>query len=209
MSNWTDDEIVLVSAIEHYSYCPRQCALIHVEKVFDENVFTLRGRMMHERVDNPTETTEDGVRVERALLIWSDEHGLQGRADAIEFHPDGTIFPIEYKIDTRKSNRHDELQLCAEALCLEEMIGRPVTNGAIYSGTAHRRREVEFTDDLRRRTLAVVAEVRVMMQGASLPEPTDDVRCPNCSLKHVCMPSTANMDVGFDLFHPTVEGVPE
>ncbi len=209
MPQWNDDEIVLVSAIEHYSYCPRQCALIHIEKVFDENVFTLRGSMAHERVDQPTDTTEDGVKVERALPIWSERYGLQGKADVVEFHTGGTVFPVEYKIDTRKASRHDDLQLCAEAICLEEMLDRPVTRGAVYSGTARRRREVEFTDQLREKTLTAVDSIRTTMRKGKLPEPVNDDRCPNCSLNHVCMPSTANVTVGFDVFHPTEVEAPE
>ena len=203
MPDWSDDEIVLVSALEHYSYCPRQCALIHVEKVFDENVFTLRGSMAHQRVDQPMDTIEDGIRAERALPIWSERYGLQGKADVVEFHPDGSVFPVEYKIDTRKTSRHDDLQLCAEALCLEEMLGRPVTCGAVYSGTARHRRDVEFSLELRERTLAAVETVRRMLRDAGLPEPVDDSRCPNCSLVHVCMPSIAKITTGFDVFVPT------
>src|SRR5665811_121513 len=107
MSEWNDDDIVLVSAIEHYSYCPRQCALIHVEKVFDENVYTLRGTMAHKRADEPIEAAEHDVKVERALPIWSDVHGLQGKADVVEFHQDGSVYPVEYKIGGRKASEHD------------------------------------------------------------------------------------------------------
>ncbi|MBI2842477.1 MAG: CRISPR-associated protein Cas4 [Armatimonadetes bacterium] len=215
MPERSDDEIVLVSAIEHYSYCPRQCALIHIEKVFDENVFTLRGSMAHARVDQPVDTVQDGVTVERALPIWSEQYGLQGKADVVEFHPDGAIYPVEYKIGGRKPSEHDDLQLCAQAICLEEMLGRPVTRGAVYSGTSRHRREVDFTDQLRKRSLEVVAAIREMQSKGTLPEPVDDARCPNCSLVHVCMPSVASVttlhrpyEVGEDcndVFNPTDE----
>lgn len=200
---------VLISAIEHYSYCPRQCALIHVEKVFDENVFTLRGSMSHERVDRPVDNVQDGVKTERALPIWSERYGLQGKADVVEFHPDGSVYPVEYKLDTRKVSGHDDLQLCAQAICLEEMLDRPVLRGAVYSGSARHRREVEFTDDLRKRTLDTVEAIRSMQDQGSLPEPVDDPRCPNCSLVHVCMPSLVSMWTGFDTFIPTDEETPE
>lgn len=209
MPDWNDDDIVMVSAIEHYSYCPRQCALIHVEKVFDENVFTLRGSMAHERVDQPTDTVQDGVTVERALPIWSERYGLQGRADVVEFHPDGSVYPVEYKIDTRKTSGHDDLQLCAQAICLEEMLGRPVLCGAVYSGSARHRREVEFTENLRERTLAAIESIRDMRNKGSLPEPVNDSRCPNCSLVHVCMPSVAAAWSGFDVYSPTDEEAPK
>jgi len=205
----SDDDFIMISAITHYSYCPRRCALVHIEHVFEENVFTLRGTMAHERVDQPIDTVMDGVTVERALPIWSERYGLQGRADVVEFHSDGSVYPVEYKIDTRKTSNHDDLQLCAQAICLEEMLDRPVLRGAINSGTAKHRREIEFTDDLRARTFAAVEAIRSMQGNGILPEPVNDSRCPNCSLVHVCMPSVATEWTGFDAFHPTDEGVPE
>ena len=165
MPEWSDDQIVLVSAIEHYSYCPRQCALIHVEKVFDENIFTLRGSMAHSRADEPTETEEHGVTVERALPIWSERHGLQGKADVVEFHSDGSVRPIEYKMGGKRPAEHDDLQLCAQAICLEEMFDKPIEQGAIFSSTARHRREVVFGDDLRRKTLEVVEAIRKMQDS--------------------------------------------
>lgn len=185
----TTDNPVFVSALEHYSYCPRQCALIHVEQVYDENVFTLRGSMAHIRADEPTERTEDGMIVERALPIWSEKHGLFGRADVVEFRPDGCIYPVEYKYGAKRAKIHDELQLCAQAICLEEMFDRPVTHGAVYSSSSRQRREVEFTQELRDKTLEMVGSVRAMLAVGRLPPPADDSRCPNCSLVHVCMPS--------------------
>lgn len=186
---YSDDEIVMVSAIEHYSYCPRQCALIHVERVFDENVFTLRGSLAHERVDKPSERTEEHVSVERALPIWSEQYGLIGKADAVEFRPDGSIYPVEYKITPKHQVKHAVVQLCAQAICLEEMFGRSVTHGAIYSSSSHHRTEVEFTTKLRQETLGIVESIRRLQKLACLPEPVDDARCPNCSLVHVCLPS--------------------
>ncbi len=186
-----DDWPVLISALEHYSYCPRQCALIHVERIFDENVFTLRGRYAHERSDKPQTTLEGGVRMERALPLWSDQLGLQGRGDVVEFHPDGRIVPVEYKNGPRRERRHDDVQLCAQALCLEEMLGRAVETGAVYSLQTHRRREVVFTDDLREETKNIIAEVRAMQQSRGpLPPALNDSRCPRCSLLDACVPAT-------------------
>jgi len=189
MRDWTDEDIVLVSAIEHYSYCPRQCALIYVEKVFDENIFTLRGGMAHERVDIPDSLVEHGVHVEKALPIWSDSYGLQGRADVVEFRADGSVFPIEYKVGPRKADIHDDLQLCAQAICLEEMLGVRVLSGAVFHSSSHQRREVEFVEDLREGALSIVEQVRVLQNAGTLPPPVNDKRCPNCSLVERCMPS--------------------
>jgi CRISPR-associated exonuclease Cas4 len=123
---------IMLSALQHWSYCPRQCALIHVEQAFDENVFTMRGNAAHERVDDPGFETFEGVRAERALPVWSERLGLIGKCDVVEFHPDGHIFPVEYKHGKKREKIHDDLQLGAQAMCLEEMTGKTITHGAIY-----------------------------------------------------------------------------
>jgi CRISPR-associated exonuclease Cas4 len=121
---------VPISAIEHYSYCPRQCALIHVEQVFEENVFTIRGRLAHERVEQGEETSASGVRVFRDVPLWSERLGLRGKADVVEMRPEGP-YPVEYKVGKRHG-AHADLQLCAQALCLEEMLASTVERGAIF-----------------------------------------------------------------------------
>lgn len=186
-----EEQIVLISALEHFSYCPRQCALIHVERIFDENVFTLRGRHAHERADAAGSSLENGVRIERALPLWSDRWGLLGKGDVVEFHPDGRVVPVEYKNGPRRERQHDDIQLCAQALCLEEMLGVSVEQGAVYSLQTHRRREVDFGDDLRDETLEVIAGVRAMQTSTGpLPPALNDARCPRCSLLDACVPAT-------------------
>ena len=178
----------MVSALEHYAYCPRQCALIHVEHVFEENVYTVRGRRVHEQVDEPVVSVEGGVRVERSVPVWSDRLGLVGKADVVEFLEDGTPYPVEYKHGPRRKKRHDDLQLCAQAICLEEMLDRAVPRGAVYHHKSRRRREVEFTAALRADVERTVHAVRQMLASADLPPPAADARCPNCSMIDVCMP---------------------
>lgn len=114
-----------ISALEHWSYCPRQCALIHMEQSFSENRHTLRGRAAHAAVDTPDYEIRAGVRAERALPLWSDALGLSGRTDIVEFLPDGTAYPVEYKHGPKRQRAHDNLQVAAQALCLEEMTGNP------------------------------------------------------------------------------------
>jgi CRISPR-associated exonuclease Cas4 len=184
---WHDADLVMVSALEHWSYCPRQCALIHLDQVWDENIYTLRGRHAHEKVDIPDAELRDGVRVERALPIWSDRLGLVGKADVVEYHGD-IPYPLEYKHGNRRHREHDDLQLCAQALCLEEMSGRPVPCGAIYHHRSRRRREVAFTAVLRDRTEQAVREVRELLRNKRLPPPVNDARCDNCSLRESCLP---------------------
>ena len=116
-----DDTLQIpLSALQHYSYCPRQCALIHQEQTFTENVFTLRGQRVHERVDEPDTRSEKGVRIEQALPLYCDRLGLSGKADIVEFLPDGTPRPVEYKHGPRRQKEHDDIQVAAQALCLED-----------------------------------------------------------------------------------------
>ncbi len=189
---WRDAEVVPLSALQHYAYCPRQCALIHVEQVWDENVYTLRGRRAHERVDAPKGMTRDGLRTELALPLFSDALGLTGRADAVEFEPDGTPFPVEHKVGERKKSalarRADEVQLCAQALCLEEMFGCDVPAGALYYRKSRRRHEVAFSSALRTETHEIIGKVRALLRARRLPPPVADARCPRCSLIESCMP---------------------
>lgn len=180
----------MISALEHYSYCPRQCALIHVEQVFDENLYTLRGRRVHERADNPESRLEENVRVERGLPLFSERLGLVGKGDVVEFHPNGMPYPVEYKSGGRRQQLHDDLQLCAQAMCLEEMLERGVPRGAIYHYASRRRREVVFDDELRSTTEETVRKVRELLVTATVPPPVADARCPKCSLFDACMPFT-------------------
>lgn len=182
------DEYVLISALQHYAYCPRQCALIHVEQTFEENLYTLRGQRVHERVDIPDVETIETVRVERALPLWSHRLGLTGIADVVEFIEDGTPYPVEYKSGPRKPRDADDLQLCAQALCLEEMLTRPVPAGAIYHHASKRRREVRFDESLRSLVVETTREVRALLATGQLPPPVADARCPDCSLIDACMP---------------------
>jgi len=183
-----DDDLILVSAVEHYSYCPRQFGLIHLEQLYEENVLTLQGSRIHRRVDEEHTTWEEGKRIERAVPLWSEKWGLVGKADAVEFHPDGKVVPVEYKRGGRRALRHDALQLCAQAFCLEEMLQRPVEQGALYYHSSRRRREVALDTSLRRDTARAIAEMRDLLHSGRLPPPVNDARCPNCSLIAACCP---------------------
>jgi len=184
----TDDDPIMISALEHWSYCPRQCALIHLEQTFDENLYTLRGNAAHARVDEPTSEEIQGVRVERAVPLWSKRLGLVGKADVVEFHGD-TPYPVEYKHGPRREHEHDDLQVCAQAMCLEEMVGKAVTRGAIFHHSSRRRREVVFDESLRHSVEEAVVAIRTMLAERVLPPPVNDKRCDHCSLKESCLPS--------------------
>jgi CRISPR-associated exonuclease Cas4 len=182
------DDPIPISALNHYGYCPRRCALIHVEQIFDENVYTLRGRSLHARVDQPVGEFQAGVRIERALPLWSIRLGLVGKADVVEFHG-LTPLPVEYKSGRLRQFENDDLQLCAQGLCLEEMTGKEVPLGAIYHHGSRRRRDVIFDSTLRDQVETSVAKVRELLGSKVLPPPVNDNRCRHCSLKESCMPA--------------------
>lgn len=185
-------EPIPVAALQHWCYCPRQCLLIHAEQAFAENVHTLRGQAVHERVDQAGMETRAGVRSARAVPLWCDRLGLVGKADVVEFSADGTPYPVEYKHGRKgraAKGLHDHLQLAAQALCLEEMTGKAVTVGAIYHASSHRRREVAISDELRLLVEQTVLAIREALAAAMLPPPTNDPRCRECSLIDLCQPA--------------------
>ena len=177
---------VPISAIEHYSYCPRQCALIHVEQTFDENLYTIRGAIAHERVESGEESAGETGRVLRAIPLWSGRLHVRGKADVVEMRPEGP-YPVEYKVG-RSPGRHAERQLCAQALCLEEMLGVSVDTGAIYSVATRRRQAVAFDRQLRAETIAIIEAIRADMIAQRLPPAPNDTRCRHCSLINSCLP---------------------
>lgn len=187
-----NSDLVPVSALNQYAYCPRRCALIHVEQTFDENIYTMRGRDLHERTDTPEESGREGeIRVERALPLWSKKLGLVGKADVVEFCED-VPYPVEYKSGRRSHWENDDLQLCAQAMCLEEMTGKSVPRGAIYHHGSRRRREVIFGEALRSHVGAAVTAIRELLSARVLPPPVNDKRCDHCSLRESCMPSVVD-----------------
>lgn len=196
-----------LSALQHWAYCPRQCGLIHLEQAFAENIHTARGQAVHHQVDTPGYEIKSGVRVERALPLWSDRLTLIGKADLVEFHPDGTIFPVEFKHGAKRQKLHDDLQLAAQAMCLEDMLGRPVPKGAIFHATSHRRREVAITPELRQLVIETAEAIRAMLASGKLPPPVNDSRCKECSLKDICQPEaiagrSRQQQQQSDLFNP-------
>jgi CRISPR-associated exonuclease Cas4 len=184
----TETDPVPLSALQHWMYCPRQCGLIHLEQAFADNVHTARGQAVHHLVDTPGYEIKSGVRVERALPVWSDRLNLIGKADLVEFHPDGSVYPVEFKHGAKRQKIHDDIQLAAQAMCLEDMLNRPVPKGAIFHASSHRRREVAITPALRHLVVETADAIRAMLASGKLPPPVNDARCRECSLKEICQP---------------------
>ena len=187
MNSIADDPIPL-SALNHWSYCPRRYYLIHVEGEFVDNIHTSRGQAEHQRVDEIRHQTTGNPRIETALPVWCERLGLVGKCDVVEFLADGTPYPVEYKHGARKKWINDDLQLAAQALCLEEMTGKPVPKGAIYHFSSRRRREVNISATLREKVEAALVGIRSLMREGRLPPPVNDRRCDPCSLRDICQP---------------------
>ncbi len=187
------DELVPLSALQHWVVCPRQCCLIHLEQQWAENLATAEGRLLHERVHELGRELRRGVRVVTSMPLRSRALGLVGVADLVELHrmPDGRWrpYPVEFKRGRPKPHEADQVQLCAQAMALEEMFGISVPEGALYYGKQRRRRVVHFDDTLRARTRAVANEVRIALAAGQTPPPIyDKSRCDPCSLIHLCHP---------------------
>ncbi|MCC8539030.1 CRISPR-associated protein Cas4 [Xanthomonas axonopodis pv. poinsettiicola] len=187
-----DEDLIPLSALQHYLYCPRQCALIHVERQWAENRQTAEGRLLHERADAPQSQRRHGVRTVTAMPLLALELGITGKADVVEFHHDSAgefAFPVEYKRGRPKAHRADEVQLCAQGLCLENMLGRSVPAGALFYGQTRRRKDVIFDAALRELTHRTITDTRVLLSGGMTPSARYDAkRCDACSLIDLCQP---------------------
>jgi CRISPR-associated exonuclease Cas4 len=190
-----DPEPIPLSALQHAVYCLRQAALIHLERLWAENRFTAEGQVLHLASDRPGARKARGLRRVSSLAVASRRLGIAGVADLVEFHtgPDGeTPYPIEIKRGKPKGHRADEVQLCAQALCLEEMTRRPVPEGALYYATTKRRLAVRFDEDLRRLTEETAAELRAVFDSQETPAAVWRAsRCRACSLLELCRPKAA------------------
>jgi len=191
------DDLLPLSGLQHLIYCERQFALIHVEQLWAENPLTISGRQLHDRVDLPGESFGADVRIARAVTLRSDRLQLAGKADVVEFHretgADGNVlwrpFPVEYKRGRPKAGGADEVQLCAQAICLEEMLGAGVPKGALFYGTTRRRKPVDFTAELRSRVEAAARRCHELFRSRTTPRVARDKRCDHCSLLELCLPA--------------------
>lgn len=194
---YADDDLLPLSALQHLLFCPRQCALIHVERLWVENRYTAEGQVLHQRVDRPGEHREPGVRTAYAVDLKSRTLGLVGKADAVEYrHHDGLWrpYPVEYKRGRPKKGNHDRVQLCAQALCLEEMHGMGIDEGALFYGTPRRREVVSLTDSLRTETIDAALALHHLVEEGLTPPPVYTKGCDTCSFLDLCMPK--DMGVG-------------
>lgn len=186
---FAEAELVPISAIQHMLYCPRQCALIHIERQWAENRYTAEGRVLHQRVDAGAKERRGETRFERAVPLRSLRLGVSGVADVVEIHAGNRLYPVEYKRGRPKAHQADEVQLCAQAMCLEEMLGTQVPEGALFYGRNRRRKIVAFDDQLRALTERTVADTRrLLAEGKTPPPEYAPAKCDPCSLNEICQP---------------------
>jgi len=186
---------IYLSALQHYAFCPRQCALIHNEQVWAENYLTAQGQLLHERVDQGVPEKRRGIRFERGVAVAAPKLGLIGKLDLVEVEiSSGICFPVEYKRGKPKVENIDLIQLCAQALCLEEMRGLPVLKGAIWYWQTRHRHEVEIDSALRVETLNIIHAVQELLQSGVTPKASYDKKCKACSLFDLCNPQWSGKD---------------
>jgi CRISPR-associated exonuclease Cas4 len=191
---YNEDDLIQLSSLQHMVFCPRQFALIHIEQVWAENRQTAEGRIMHEKVHEENRESRGKLRVEYGVPLRSLRLGLIGKADIVEFHrlPDGLWqpFPVEYKRGKPKADDCDKVQLCAQALCLEEMLNVKITQGALFYGKTRRRLDVSFDEKLRQKTEKTAVSVRLLIESRITPAPVYTKKCESCSLVAECLPKT-------------------
>ncbi len=187
---YSEDELLALSGLQHFVFCPRQWALIHIEQQWVENRLTVEGKVLHTKVDEGKPESRDGYRIERSIPLRSFELGLTGKADVVEYPLDrrSAPVPVEYKRGKEKDHDADLVQLCAQAMCLEEMTGQQILEGAIFYGTPRRRIRVDFDDELRSKTRTVAADMHRLYRLAETPGPDYAPKCKNCSLIEICEP---------------------
>ncbi len=181
-------EQIPLSLLNDFLYCPRRAGLKIVEGVRSTNEHTLRGDIVHEHSDLPGFEAVRGVKLLRALPVWSARLGLSGKCDIVEEHPDGSLVPVEFKLGRRRAWENDDVQVCAQGLCLEEMFGRTVGRGAIFHASSKQRREVVFDEALRARTAQTAADLNALMESGRTPPAVLKPACEECSLYAICLP---------------------
>jgi CRISPR-associated exonuclease Cas4 len=188
-------EAILISALNQYALCPRRCALMHIDGIWADNEHTTLGSLLHNRTDEPGYETDGEVKLLRALPLYSLRYGLTGKADIVEMR--GSVpLPVEYKKGRRRQFDNDDIQLCAQAFCLEEMFGVSVLEGAIYHATSKRRRKVIFGAGLRQETAQTIMAVRSLLALGRIPPAELKPRCSGCSLRPMCLPELTGMRPG-------------
>ena len=191
-----DENLIPISALQHYAYCPRQCALIHLEQAWENNKFTAQGNRLHQRVDSGAIEERKNIRYERSVYVQSYSLGLTGKLDLLEIHQlYENMVPVEYKRGSPKEEDWDRIQLCAQALCLEEMRNITIKEGAIWYFKTRQRENVELSIEIRQKTLDIIEDVHKLFAFKTTPkELATEEKCNSCSLIDICCPDWLRTD---------------
>jgi len=192
---YSEDDLIQLSALQHFMFCKRQCALIHIEQIWSENLFTAEGRIMHEKVDTANREVRGNVRIDYSVPLRSLRLGLIGKADVVEFHKHGDKwipFPVEYKRGKPKINDCDKVQLCAQAICLEEMLNVEIPEGALFYGQTRHRLDVKLDAPLRLETEDAAKKVHALIESGLTPRAEYSKKCKKCSLVELCLPKASS-----------------
>jgi len=197
---YSEDDFLQLSALQHFVFCKRQCALIHIEQAWSENVLTVEGRIMHENVHEERAENLAGIRIVRGMSLHSFELGLSGKADMVEFYKIRDCskwkpFPIEYKRGKPKADDSDKIQLCAQALCLEEMMKVKIDDGALFYGKIRHRFNVAFDDLLRQKTKETAMKLHIFIEDGKTSPPVYSPKCKSCSFIDECLPKAISRKV--------------
>lgn len=187
------DDLLMLSALQHIVFCERQCALIHIEQVWLENVLTAEGKILHDKVDTADHEARRNIRIEYGVPLRSLKLGITGKADVVEFHKKGDLwlpFPVEYKRGKPKRDNCDIIQLCAQAICLEEMLKLEIPEGALFYGETRHRVDIKFDQILREETEKTASRLHSLINGKITPKPVYSPKCDSCSLVNICLPKT-------------------
>lgn len=198
---YSENELLPISALQHLIFCERQAALIHVQQLWAENRLTVEGRKLHAKAHDGKSETIDGVKIARGLWLRSLKMGLIGAADVVEFHPNGQVIPVEYKRGKPKQDDCDRVQICAQALCLEEMLNVSIDSGFLFYGQRKRRVVAEFDAKLRDRTQVVANRFRELIDRRETPTAMRQPKCENCSLIEFCLPDAMRLKTGVTKFN--------
>jgi len=187
----------MLSALQHILFCERQCALIHIEQQWEENIFTVEGNIMHEKVHESSNELRGNLKIVRSVPLRSLMLGISGIADVVEYHKDNDTgnwiaYPVEYKRGKPKEHRADEVQLCAQAICLEEMQEIKILRGALFYGKTRRKMEVVFDEELRNLTINTAEKLHLLIKNGKTPPAKYERKCKACSLFNLCMPQIKN-----------------
>lgn len=185
-----------LSALNHFLFCKRRAALIHLEQTFEQNTHTVEGNVVHDRVDTPGYHILRGVKILRAMPVWSDRLGLSGKCDVVEKHSDGRLVPVEFKKSKKKSYINDDVQVCAQGMCLEESLGIEISGGSIFFAASKHRREVPFTLALRKQVEQTAFTLHEMIQSRRTPTAQRKNACAQCSLINACLPDAMRLKRG-------------